>query len=284
MLLEDRVGQPTTEAEAERLALELYGLHVAAKALPGEYDDNFHLKTRPAGASGKPQPALVSPLTSIPELEAVESKLGHAAEHLADVNDADATETSAVFDADAEVLDEAPDKHSEEVLDTGTAEASAPETTWLPPAGTDFVLKVMHPARGSSLIDLQASALQHLAQRAPQVGLPRVCLNQNGEAFSAITAPDGSTRLVWLLTYIPGHVDGARESAFGGNAAEPRRIAGRVEHGADAFFARGGEARIEMGFRAGGMDSRACRANCRSRAARADRESSLRCTTATLCR
>src|SRR5215475_6707309 len=48
MLLEERVGQPTTEAEAERLALELYGLHVAAKALPGEYDDNFHLTARPA--------------------------------------------------------------------------------------------------------------------------------------------------------------------------------------------------------------------------------------------
>ncbi len=46
MLLEERVGQATTEAEAVRFALELYGLDVAAKALPGEYDDNFHLTTR----------------------------------------------------------------------------------------------------------------------------------------------------------------------------------------------------------------------------------------------
>src|SRR5260370_35274316 len=43
MLLEARVAQPVTEAEAVRLARELYGLEAAARALPGEYDDNFHL-------------------------------------------------------------------------------------------------------------------------------------------------------------------------------------------------------------------------------------------------
>src|SRR5271154_2817082 len=47
MLLEERVAQPTTEAEAERYALELFGLHATAKSLPGEYDDNFHLKINP---------------------------------------------------------------------------------------------------------------------------------------------------------------------------------------------------------------------------------------------
>jgi len=46
MLLEARVAQATTEAEAVRLALELYGLEAAARALPGEYDDNFHLNWR----------------------------------------------------------------------------------------------------------------------------------------------------------------------------------------------------------------------------------------------
>src|SRR5258708_10012963 len=43
MLLEARVAQPTTEAQAVRLARELYGLKAGARALPGEYDDNFHL-------------------------------------------------------------------------------------------------------------------------------------------------------------------------------------------------------------------------------------------------
>src|SRR5215472_6442547 len=43
MLLEARVRDGITEAEATRLAREIYGLDVRARALPGEYDDNFHL-------------------------------------------------------------------------------------------------------------------------------------------------------------------------------------------------------------------------------------------------
>ena len=119
MLLEARVPQATTEAEAVRLARELYGLEAAARALPGEYDDNFHL----TGADGRA-----------------------------------------------------------------------------------FVLKVMHPAREHSFIDLQCRALTHLAQRAPQLPLPRVAPNRSGELFAPIAAADGSTRLVWLLTFVDGNV------------------------------------------------------------------------------
>src|SRR5438094_9442294 len=50
MLLEARVTQPTTEAQAVRLARELYGLETSARALPGEYDDNFHLTSAAAQA------------------------------------------------------------------------------------------------------------------------------------------------------------------------------------------------------------------------------------------
>src|SRR5713226_4452733 len=119
MLLETGVAQPVTEAEAVRLARELYGLEATARALPGEYDDNFHL-------------------------------------------------TSA--------------------------------------DGQEFVLKVMHPARERSFIDLQCRALTHLAQRAPQLPLPRVTPNRSGELFAPIAAADGSTRLVWLLTFVNGTV------------------------------------------------------------------------------
>ncbi len=124
MLLEERVGRNTTEAEAANLARELYGLEVAPKSLPGEYDDNFHLKS----------------------------------------------------------------------LDKGALERGGP-------AG--FVLKVMHPARERSFIDMQCRALQHLAQRAPQLALPRVLPNRKGEAFTAVDV-DGTPRLVWLLTFVPG--------------------------------------------------------------------------------
>jgi 4-aminobutyrate aminotransferase-like enzyme/Ser/Thr protein kinase RdoA (MazF antagonist) len=124
MLLEERVGQPITEAEAVRFARELYGLYVTAKSLPGEYDDNFHL------------------------------------------------------------------------------------TTLIPahPSRSDYVLKLMHPARERALIDLQIRALQHLAQRASQLLLPRVCPTLNGELFTEVIAADGSRRLVWLLTYVQGKV------------------------------------------------------------------------------
>src|ERR1700688_1227880 len=70
------------------------------------------------------------------------------------------------------------------------------------PAG--FVLKVMHPARERAFIDMQCRALRHLALRAPQLTLPRVQLNRHNEAFAAVTAADGSSRLAWLLTYVPG--------------------------------------------------------------------------------
>src|SRR6266852_1176948 len=43
MLTEARVTQPVTEAEAIQLAREIFGLEADARALPGEYDDNFHL-------------------------------------------------------------------------------------------------------------------------------------------------------------------------------------------------------------------------------------------------
>src|SRR5437879_4329728 len=120
MLLDARVAQATTEAEAVRLARELYGLEATARALPGEYDDNFKLN----GSDGRA-----------------------------------------------------------------------------------FVLKVMHPARERSFIDMQCRALQHLAQRAPQLPLPRVIPNRQGELFSStMAAADGSARLVWLLSFVNGTV------------------------------------------------------------------------------
>src|ERR1700738_2627388 len=70
--------------------------------------------------------------------------------------------------------------------------------------GAGFVLKVMHPARDRSFIDMQCRAWRHLAERAPQLTLPRVRLNRNCEAFATITAADGSQRLVWLLTFVAG--------------------------------------------------------------------------------
>src|SRR5277367_128253 len=122
MLLEDRATNPTTEAEARRLARELYGLEGSAKRFPGEYDDNFHLHARD---------------------------------------------------------------------------------------GRTFVLKVMHPAREQSFIDMQVRALQHLAKRLPKRELPRVVLSSEGRPFTSVstneTANDAA-RFVWLLKFVEGSV------------------------------------------------------------------------------
>src|ERR1700730_10477004 len=140
MLLEERVARATTEAEAVELARELYGLAVAAKALPGEYDDNFHL-------------------TTLQDLNGAQPRMAATRSNSIDTTDDFAAE---------------------------------------------FVVKVMRPPRERAFIDMQCRGLQHLAERAPQLTLPRVRLNLKGEAFAALTAADGTQRLVWLLSYVPG--------------------------------------------------------------------------------
>jgi 4-aminobutyrate aminotransferase-like enzyme/Ser/Thr protein kinase RdoA (MazF antagonist) len=117
MLPEARVTLPVTRAEAIQLARDIFGLEAKARALPGEYDDNFHL-----------------------------------------------------------------------TADDGRA----------------FVLKIMHAGREASFVDMQCQALQHLARRAPHLAVPRVCPARNGEAFQNVQMADGSRRLVWLLTFLPG--------------------------------------------------------------------------------
>jgi 4-aminobutyrate aminotransferase-like enzyme/Ser/Thr protein kinase RdoA (MazF antagonist) len=72
--------------------------------------------------------------------------------------------------------------------------------------GREFVLKVMHPAREPSFLEMQCEALQHLEKRAPQLALPRVCATPGGEAFTVATLSDGAKRIFWLLTYVPGDV------------------------------------------------------------------------------
>ncbi len=72
--------------------------------------------------------------------------------------------------------------------------------------GAQYVLKVMHPARERAFIDLQCQALQHLAKHAEALVLQRVMSTQSGELQTEITAADGTNRLVWLLTFVPGTV------------------------------------------------------------------------------
>jgi 4-aminobutyrate aminotransferase-like enzyme/Ser/Thr protein kinase RdoA (MazF antagonist) len=72
--------------------------------------------------------------------------------------------------------------------------------------GREFVLKIMHPAREESFVDMQCRALLHLAERLPQLLLPRVQPAASGELYCRTGVEDGSQRLVWMLTFLPGTV------------------------------------------------------------------------------
>ena len=72
--------------------------------------------------------------------------------------------------------------------------------------GCAFILKVMHPSRERSFVDLQCRALGHLADRAPGLSLPRVRSTQRGEPFTKVELKEGEERFVWLLTFLAGTV------------------------------------------------------------------------------
>jgi len=105
-----------TEQNAADLALQYYGLHAAARQLPGERDRNFYLQS-----------------------------------------------------------------------DTGG----------------EFVLKIANATERREILDLQNQAMQHLAERAPALKIPRVCSNKDGEAIVTITSREGATHFMRLLTYVP---------------------------------------------------------------------------------
>jgi len=72
------------------------------------------------------------------------------------------------------------------------------------PDSRAFVLKLMHPAREDSFVDMQCRAFTHLAGRAPHLALPRVIPTLNREFYTRVGLADETSRLVWMLSYLPG--------------------------------------------------------------------------------
>lgn len=67
----------------------------------------------------------------------------------------------------------------------------------------DFVLKIMHPQAEKETLELQISALEHIARQNPELNAPRVQRTRENKLVESIEASDGK-RLVWMLSYIPG--------------------------------------------------------------------------------
>lgn len=145
---EARVAERIDEPEAGRLALELYGLRGPARALPGEYDDNFHVA--PGDEPG-------------------------------------------------------------------------------------IVLKVLHPAREESLVDLQCAALRHLERRAPELAVPRVRSTLAGADVGRFRDGAGRERLVFALGYRAGRVLAEARPRTAGLLRDLGRLLGRLD-GALADF------------------------------------------------
>ena len=72
------------------------------------------------------------------------------------------------------------------------------------PDSRAFVLKMMHPAREDAFVDMQCRAFTHLAGKAPHLALPRVIPTGRGELYNRVTLEDETSRLVWMLSYLPG--------------------------------------------------------------------------------
>jgi len=69
--------------------------------------------------------------------------------------------------------------------------------------GAACILKVMHPGAAAAHVDLQVALLAHLAERAPDLPLPRVIPTAAGAPVATVRV-GGAARLVWMLSYLPG--------------------------------------------------------------------------------
>ena len=68
---------------------------------------------------------------------------------------------------------------------------------------TDVVLKIMHPSRAESFVEMQIAALQHISVVAPAVPVQRVVAQRGGQFWSVVTIGTHA-HVVWMLTYIEG--------------------------------------------------------------------------------
>ena len=72
------------------------------------------------------------------------------------------------------------------------------------PDGASFVFKIGNSAETASVFSFHTAALEHLAQQAPDVPVPRLVLTAGGDAELSWRSNDGVARRSRLVTFLPG--------------------------------------------------------------------------------
>ncbi len=93
--------------------------------------------------------------------------------------------------------------------------------------GSEYVLKVAHPAEGPAVSDLSTAALLHLASHDPALPCPRVVCARAGQSRVRFMDDRGIERTARLLTYLPGRPLGHTASSQR-LRAECGRLGGRL--------------------------------------------------------
>lgn len=84
-------------------------------------------------------------------------------------------------------------------------------------AGEEFILKVMRPNCETWLVDMQVSALEHIANAAPELPCPELVRTVDNLPALELAAGDGKSRLVWVLKRLAG-------KCYAGLARKPAKL------------------------------------------------------------
>jgi 4-aminobutyrate aminotransferase-like enzyme/Ser/Thr protein kinase RdoA (MazF antagonist) len=98
-----------------------------------------------------------------------------------------------------------------------------------------FVLKISHTDESPDILDLQHRALERLAERAPELTLPRTVPSTAGREIETVRSGDGSSHLARVLTWVPG-LEWAEASPHGpGLLRGLGRMLGILDRGLEGF-------------------------------------------------
>jgi len=70
--------------------------------------------------------------------------------------------------------------------------------------GRGYVLKIANATEDRAILELQHAALDLIAERAPDLGVPRVLHSVGGGGIVSVTGGDGGAHLVRVLSWVPG--------------------------------------------------------------------------------